>query len=317
VTGLSAPTGKSNFGVVTALEFALFPVTRLYAGSLFYPGKHALEVLHAYQRLAAQAPDDLTSSVALLRLPDLPFIPEFMRGTLTVNIRISYLGSASDGEQLVAPLRTVAPTLMDTVAEMPYTDYASIIPGSAEPGAAVEHFAFLSELTPAAIDAIIKAAGPEADSRINIVEMRHLGGALGRPPESDSAVRHSDAAFALFTLTFIPPSDVDASKSSGLELLDHLRPWLSDQKHPSFLSPADATAEQTRKAFDAPAYERLQVIKAEYDPHNLFRFNHNEGYSGGCSENEVVPLNCESFRDRTTGCVFLRGVTFLVVPVMR
>jgi FAD/FMN-containing dehydrogenase len=30
--------GKSNFGVVTALEFALFPEEPLYAGSLFFAG---------------------------------------------------------------------------------------------------------------------------------------------------------------------------------------------------------------------------------------------------------------------------------------
>ena len=37
--------GKSNFGVVTAMEFALFPVTQLYAGALFYSGEHVRDVL--------------------------------------------------------------------------------------------------------------------------------------------------------------------------------------------------------------------------------------------------------------------------------
>ena len=57
--------------------------------------------------------------------------------------------------------------------------------------------------------------------------------------------------------------------------MDRLRPWVSPLKHPSFLSPADAPVEETRKAFDDPTYQRLRSSKAEYDPGNMFRFNHN------------------------------------------
>jgi hypothetical protein len=198
-----------------------------------------------------------------------------MRGTLTVTVRVSYLGSASDGETLVAPLRDVAPVLLDTVAEMPYTQFASIIPDGGEPAAAVEHFALLDEMTPATVDAIVEAAGPGVDSRINIIDIRQLGGALAKPSESPSAVVSRDAAFAFLTLTFVPAGDVEAFKSSGLEFIDALRPWVSDRKHPGFMSPADATVEETRKAYDAPTYERLQAIKAAYDPRNVFRVNHN------------------------------------------
>ncbi|WP_327293484.1 hypothetical protein [Streptomyces sp. NBC_01198] len=39
--------GKSNFGVVTAMEMSLFPVTHLHAGALFYSGADAHAVLEA------------------------------------------------------------------------------------------------------------------------------------------------------------------------------------------------------------------------------------------------------------------------------
>jgi FAD/FMN-containing dehydrogenase len=79
----------------------------------------------------------------------------------------------------------------------------------------------------------------------------------------------------IFTLTIVPPGEAAAMKSSGLELLEKLQPWLNDQKHPNFLSQADATVVQTQKAYARPVYERLRGIKAEYDPGNTFRFNHN------------------------------------------
>jgi FAD/FMN-containing dehydrogenase len=71
--------GKSNFGVVTAMEFALFPVTRLYAGSLFYAGERKRDVLEAYRRFTTTAPEEMSSGVALLNFPPLPHLPPFMR----------------------------------------------------------------------------------------------------------------------------------------------------------------------------------------------------------------------------------------------
>jgi FAD/FMN-containing dehydrogenase len=37
----------------------------------------------------------------------------------------------------------------------------------------------------------------------------------------------------------------------------------------------DATPERARRAYDPESYERLTAIKTTYDPHNLFRINHN------------------------------------------
>lgn len=72
--------GKSNFGVVTAMEFGLFPVTRLYAGALFFSGDDAREVLEAYARFVAAAPDEMTSGIAFLDFPPLPELPPFLQG---------------------------------------------------------------------------------------------------------------------------------------------------------------------------------------------------------------------------------------------
>jgi hypothetical protein len=266
--------GKTNFGVVTALEFALFPVEHLYAGSLFFAGGHTARVLRSYQEFTSQAPDEVTSSVALVRMPDRPTVPQFMRGKLSVNIRISYLGPEADGEQLIAPLRAAAPAVLDTVTTRPYAEFAQISPAPTDPLAMVEHFALLNEFSPATVDAIIEAAGPEADTRLSIIDIRQLGGSLGRPA-MDNAIDSHGAAFVIFTLTIVPPGEAATMKSSGLELMEKLQPWLNDQKHPNFLSPADATVDQTQKAYARPVYERLRDIKAEYDPGNMFRFNHN------------------------------------------
>jgi FAD/FMN-containing dehydrogenase len=267
--------GKSNFGVVTALDVELFPVARLFAGGLFFSGRHAAAVLHAYQEFAQTAPDDVTTSVALLRLPPLPFVPEPLRGTFTVHVRFSYLGTVAEGECLVAPLRAAAPVLIDTVGEMPYSRFAEIHSDPVDPAPFMERSAMIRTFTPETVDALLELAGPDTDCPVAFVELRHLGGALNRPPEAPSAVGNRDAAFALWIVAIGMPEDGAETMKYADVALERLAPWCTGGKYLNLMSTEDAGAEKSRAAYHGVDYERLQDVKAAYDPANLFCLNHN------------------------------------------
>ena len=64
--------GNGNFGVVTALEFAVQPVRELYAGALFFPLGRAADVLHAWTQLLPAVPEELTSWANVLHFPPSP-----------------------------------------------------------------------------------------------------------------------------------------------------------------------------------------------------------------------------------------------------
>jgi hypothetical protein len=98
----------------------LVPVSRLYGGAMFFAGDRVAEVLSAWSDWTGDLPEEMTSSIGLLRVPPLPEFPEALRGKLVGHVRFAYLGSASDGEQLIEPLRALGPEIMDTVAEMPF-----------------------------------------------------------------------------------------------------------------------------------------------------------------------------------------------------
>jgi hypothetical protein len=166
------------------MELELFPVARLYGGGLFYPGSAAPEVLHAYRRWTQTLPDELTSSLALLRLPPLPELPEPLRGRFVVHVRVAYHGDPATGTRLVEPLRAAAPPLMDTLAEMPFTMSDAVHLDPTTPGSYLDATTMLRDLDPAAVDTLLELAGPAADTRTLLVELRHLGGALARPPRS-------------------------------------------------------------------------------------------------------------------------------------
>jgi len=268
--------GKGNFGVVTAMEFALFPVTRLYAGALFYSGESLKDVLTAYLRFTATAPDDMATGLAILNFPPLPDLPPFMQGKVVVAVRVSYVGCEFEGARLIEPLRQAAPVLVDTVADIPFTEFGSITADPTEPAAAVEHFGLLRELPENAVDAIVDVAGPQAGIRVNLIDIRHLQGAYSRPPSFPNAVGGRDAAFAFFALTVVPPGQtVDDYRDSGREFVDAVSPWLHHMGNPSFQGPADATESATARAYDRETYRHLQAVKAKFDPFNRFRTNHN------------------------------------------
>jgi hypothetical protein len=118
--------GKGNFVVVTRLEFDLFPVARLYAGAIYYPGERMADVLRAWAAWLPGTPETMISSFAVQRMPVSPVVPESLRGAFLVAVRIAYNGTVVDGERMVAPLRAVAPAVQDTVRDMLYTEVASI-----------------------------------------------------------------------------------------------------------------------------------------------------------------------------------------------
>src|SRR3712207_2654836 len=109
----------------------LFPYTTLFrsvagdalhGGGIYFPGEAAPELLGAFGRSTATAPDELSLSVAFLTFPDLDVIPVPLRGRFVAHLRVAYLGAAQDAERLIAPLRAVAAPLVDTVRPLSITE---------------------------------------------------------------------------------------------------------------------------------------------------------------------------------------------------
>ena len=85
--------GGGNFGVTTELEIDLMPVPRLYGGGLFFPGQAAPELLAAFGRCTAVAPDELSLSIAFITFPDIDPVPAPLRGRFVAHLRVAYLGA--------------------------------------------------------------------------------------------------------------------------------------------------------------------------------------------------------------------------------
>src|SRR5215210_2869819 len=110
--------GGGNFGVVTAIEFAVHPVDELYAGAMFFPFERSSEVLHTWSALLPELPDELMTWVTLYHFPPIPDVPAFARGRSFAIVMGAYLGEEADGRELLRPLRELGPA-RDTFAMVP------------------------------------------------------------------------------------------------------------------------------------------------------------------------------------------------------
>ncbi|MEU1546485.1 FAD-binding oxidoreductase [Nocardia sp. NPDC005745] len=258
-----------NFGVVTALEVELVPVTTVFGGQLVFDTPLVERALEAWRRWTATVPEELTSTVSMLAFPDIPQVPAPMRGRYVASIRIAYSGLAEEGERLVAPLRAVGERLKDDLRAMPYTESHTIHSDPDHPHAYAATNALLGEFTEKTAAALLEVAGPESGAGA-VVDVRHLGGALARASDAGIAVDHREAAYIVRIIT----GPEGAAARAGIRAA--LTPWtLGHSLNFLYGGGAEADEAQTRAGYRPETYARLAALKARHDPRNLFRFNRN------------------------------------------
>jgi len=259
--------GRSNLGIVTSMEIELFPVERFVGGGLFFDGQHAAAVLSAFATATATAPDDLTLSLAFLRLPPVPGVPELLAGRFVVHVRVAYLGDAATAATLLAPLRAAAPVLVDTVEETRSEDFERIHNDPADPAPFSEETSMLAEIGPSAQQAFLELVGPTSGTGLHIVELRHLGGAFDVTRPGAGAIVAESAAYVLWAVTIGMPDENADGIAQARALVEVMRPWSTGTRYLNF-APDDGHPE---RSFTAPDWIRLQQVKAAADPANLFR----------------------------------------------
>jgi hypothetical protein len=263
--------GGGSFGVVTAMEFALFPVTEAYAGILWYPIERGPEVLNAWQELvAAGPPDEMTTVGRYLQFPPIPDMPEEVRGKSFVVIEVYHLGDPARADDLLAPLRALGP-VNDTIQTVPVPALLRIHMDPEPPVPFVGDGLLLTGLPPAAVDAFHTAAGPGAPFPLLSVEIRHLGGAFARQDPEDCALGSTEQPFALYGVGMTPTPEMQTAAAAQVRALrDELGPWTADTTPLNFA--------ETRRGpgafWDGNAYQRLRRVKASVDPDDMIRSNH-------------------------------------------
>jgi FAD/FMN-containing dehydrogenase len=257
--------GGGNFGVATAFEYRLHPVGTVLGGLVLYPLDRARDMFAFYRDFTATAPDEVTAYAALVTSPE---------GVRLSAIFACYAGSLAAGEAVLRPLREFGPPMADLICPMPYVDLQKTFDPTAPPGL-LNYWksSFLQELSADATDQMI-AAYATAPSSLTSIVIEHLGGAVSRVGEGETAFSHRTRPYAATAASLW--RDVTQSEPNitwTRRLWDAIRPSTSDAVYSNYLS--DDEGELRVRAAYGSNYERLVAVKNRYDPTNVFRMNHN------------------------------------------
>ena len=263
--------GGGSFGVVTALEFSLYPLAEAYAGMIAWPAERGAEVIHAYLDWIRDLPDEMTAWVRFLTLPPLPEVPEPLRGNPVVDVTAAFAGPEAEGAALIRPLLELGDPIVNTFGTIPPTGLSALNGDPEEPVPARGDGDLLGELPAEAVEALVKVAGAGSASPLLSVQVRQLGGAVARAPADGGATSALDAAFAVYAVGLaMDPEGAGASGAHVAKVREALSPWSASRRYLNFVEvPAPAAL-----SFDEEEFARLTDVKGRYDPDGLFRANH-------------------------------------------
>ena len=256
--------GGGNFGVVTSLEYLVHPVGPVLGGEIVYPLERAKEALRFYRDWSAGAPDELRADATLLSGPEGPALA----------LIVCYCGDVGAGEKVLRPMREFGPPMADTIAPVPYATVQNLLTGVLVHG--FHHYwksSFFRELGDEAIDRLVDFFSADVPPFFTAVAIEHLGGAIGRVGERDTAFPHRRAQHSALVLrAWRNPEESERNMAWARECHRVIEPFLEQGVYVNYLG--DEGEARTRAAY-GPNYERLVALKAKYDPTNFFRLNQN------------------------------------------
>ena len=264
--------GKGGLGIVTSMDFELAELSILYGGSVFFDAEYIAPVLSTWTEWTKTLPEAANSSVVILRLPPLEFIPEPLRGKTVLSVRFAYVGDVAEGKQLFQPIRDAGTTLIDGVGEMPASDIPLIHNDPKDPTPSWDRGMMLNELDADFVAAFLEAAGPEQQLPLIAVEIRHLGGATARDVPEGSAVGGRGGAGTMTLIGVPDPSLFEKVLPATVdELTAKLKPWISAETTVNFAG-GFALPGSYEASWPAETFARLADVRASYDPERLFPF---------------------------------------------
>ena len=273
--------GKGGFGVVTSVTIDLLEMTHVYGGGIFFSAEDAPAVLHAYADWAPTLPGSSTTSIAMLRLPPVDMLPEAIRGRHVVHVRFASLESNVATQALVNDIRGVAQPRLDTVGDLPYGQLGTIHGDPRDPMPVVSGTVSLATLDADTVAAVLGAADIEADRPLASVEIRTLGPSTRLGPSEGDAVGGRSTPHLINVYGAPVPTLTDLDRIDAVRrALGAVEPWRAPVTLVNFVGRANG-ADAVMNSWTTEQHDRLDSIRARYDPDCLFPYGRHGGSTSG------------------------------------
>lgn len=269
--------GGGNFGVVTSFEFRLHPVgPEVWMGLTMYPAAEAPRLLAHFRDVFARAPDELMGVAILWNTPADEALPAEARNQPTLVLAGCWSGPIEMGEAALRPLREAGTPLVDMSGPMPFLAAQKLFDPDYPDGRRYYWKSiYLPDLSPATIEALT-GIGATRPSPISSVDIWALGGAMGRVSAAHGAFAKRSAPYLLgIEANWDSPADDAANlgwaRSAFADMEQRFPEAGAYLNFPGFGEGGEALL---RRSYEAN-YNRLQAVKAQFDPDNVFRSNLN------------------------------------------
>ncbi|MCK6619048.1 MAG: FAD-binding oxidoreductase [Calditrichia bacterium] len=267
--------GGGNFGVVTGIDYVLYPVgPEVIGGIVAWTASAAPEVLELYRTFAAKAPPELTLVAFMRPAPPAPWLPKDMHGKPIVAILACYSGRSEEGEKLVAPIKSFGNPVGDVLVRRPYAQMQSLLDATQPKGRRYYWKSeYLPAIEPALCEKVIEHAA-KIRSPHSAVILFQIEGALNRLEEEHSPAGNRDARYVLnIAGSWEQAGDDRGNIEWAREAWEDMKSFSTGGTYINFLT-EDEGPERIEAAL-GKGLQRLAEVKAKWDPRNVFRTNRN------------------------------------------
>ena len=264
--------GGGNFGVVTELRMRLHPVSIVTGGAMMFPLGHTERLVTLFRDWMPQQPDDVSAFVALLTVPPGGPFPEQLLGRPACALVWCCTAPAARAEAALAAFRAEGP-LLDAVGPVPYPVLQTSFDAAAGAGRYGHLTGLLYQDLPDEAAALVERWGAAQPTPMCTSHLYPLDGAAGRAGPGETAWPWREAAFAQMFAANAPDPDLQpVLRDWACGFRDALEPYALPGGYANFSM--DARPETALACYGANL-DRLARLKRRYDPHNVFRRNHN------------------------------------------
>jgi FAD/FMN-containing dehydrogenase len=267
--------GGGNFGVVTGIDYKLYPVgPEIVGGLVAWPASEAPGILNLYRSLAKKAPPELTLALLMRPAPPAPWLPEDIHGKSIIAILACYSGDLEQGEKAVAPIKSFGNPIGNILIRRPYVQLQSLLDATQPKGRRYYWKSeYLPGVEPALCEKIIEHAA-KIPSPHSAVILFQLDGALNLLEEDHSPVGNRDARFVLNLAGSWENEENDKVNIEwAREAWADMKAFSTGGTYINFLT-KDEGPERIEAAL-SNGLQRLAEVKAKWDPDNVFRTNRN------------------------------------------
>ncbi|MGW3288899.1 FAD-binding oxidoreductase [Streptomyces sp. NPDC001002] len=263
--------GGGNFGIATSLTLKLHALPEFSIALVLYLPEFGPEVVRTYRDLIATGPDEASGGALYITGPPADFVPPHLVGTLLCAALLTYAGPEEDMLKLAEPLLAL-PHESQVVGAMPYADVQCMLD---DPPGMRNYWS--AEYLKGAPDDYLEVFCAGAQSMPVPTGTMHvlfpLGGAIAAGPH-EYPVPYRDAPWATHPFAmWEDPADDERCAQWVRDMRAEARPWSTGDVYLNFIG--DEGAERVVAGVGAENAGRLAALKQQYDPDNVFRFNHN------------------------------------------